>query len=698
MRDDLQRLADLYGVQTSYHDLHGRIRQASEEAVLAMLRCLGAPLDSVNDAPEAMNHRLLELWDDVCEPVIVVQEQDQPALKIRVAESEAEGSIRARICTEQGQVQTVEGTFGQWPTSARQEVAGRGFVEKMIRFEEPLSCGYHDARMEWKGGQRESLILCPPRRAWECSERAWGVFAPLYALHSERSVGGGDFHDLETLVDWVGSLGASVIGTLPLLPAFLDELFDPSPYAPVSRMFWNEFYLDVERLVGEASCEAAGETFSSQAFRAEADEFGREPLVDYGRQMALKRRVLGALADRFFGNGGEDDREFQGFVETHPRVRDYAEFRAATELSRKPWQDWPEAGRDGSLSATNFREADARYHVYVQWRCFQQMASLGDKARALGVGLYLDLPLGVHRSGYDAWREREVFLPGCSLGAPPDIMFTEGQQWGISPLHPAGLRRQRYRYLIDCVRHHMAHAGALRIDHVMGLHRVYCVPDGSGSGEGVYVRYRPEELYAILALESTRAQTIVVGEDLGIVPDEVRETMGRTGVSRIHVFQYELAGDGRNPFVDVPKEVVASVNTHDMPMFAVWWKGEDIDDQVAKGHLSPEEAVRVRELRRRACDVITVDETLRGGGDGRSDDGLAVLSGILGQYAASRAAIVLVNLEDLWLELEPQNVPGTGYERPNWRRKFRYSLEAMKERANLLRVLRRVDIERRGQA
>lgn len=700
---ELQRLAELYDLQLYYEDDRGQRQFASEPALFHMVKSLGAEVHTARDIEHAVKARELESYRAVCEPVIVAQAGSPPSLKLRLPEARVNERYQLHVKLECGDELSVEGLLADLPLRKQHEVAGLSFLEKELNLVSELPRGYHDANLNFGASSVSVRILCPPRALYHPTFRTWGVFAPTYALYREQGLGAGDFRDLESLLDWVSSLGGSVVGTLPLLATFLDEPFDPSPYAPASRLFWNEFYLDLDRIVSDEPTFSANALLESPRFEREKNALRERPLVDYRRQMALKRQALELLAQQFFGTGGHERPDFKDFLRAQPRVRDYAEFRAATELSRKPWSSWDDPARTGTLDASSFRAADADYHLYVQWQAFRQMKALCGKLPGDHAGLYLDLPLGVHGAGYDVWRERAAFLMGCSLGAPPDRVFINAQHWGITPLHPIGMREQKYQYFIDCIRHHMSHASVLRIDHVMGLHRVYCIPDGMPAREGVFMRYRPEELYAVLALESTRNKTLVVGEDLGTVPEQVRTTMRQVGMSRMHVLQYEL-DPHRDPLADVPADVVASLNTHDVVPFNGYWVGADIEAREQSGLLSSAQAETARQARARARATLTaglssrkrLDPKHRGNPDDPdSSQPLAVLSALLLDYAASPAEILLVTLEDLWLETEPQNVPGTGHERSNWRRKLRFSLDAVRRMRLVQQLLEQIDNERR---
>jgi 4-alpha-glucanotransferase len=311
----------------------------------------------------------------------------------------------------------------------------------------------------------------------------------------------------------------------------------------------------------------------------------------------------------------------------------------------------------------------------LSWR-YEGMERLAEKG-----GLYLDFPLGVNPNGDDAQKYPDIFAKGVSVGAPPDSFFTKGQNWGFPPFHPEALRASKYDYFRKAIVHHARHADILRIDHVMGLHRLFWIPEGMEAKDGVYVRYDDEELYAIVVLESNRHRCAIVGEDLGTVPEYVPKAMLRHGLRRMYVVQYEAKPE-RPPLPEPPRMAVASVNTHDMPTFAGFWSGKDIDDRIEQDLLSETDAEQERAARQTIREEIT-----RQVGDGD------VLENILTFLARSPAEVVLVNLEDLWGETEPQNVPGLP-ER-SWRQIFRLSLDEAKRDERVRRILRSV-AEARG--
>jgi 4-alpha-glucanotransferase len=489
-----------------------------------------------------------------------------------------------------------------------------------------------------------------------------------------------------------------MVTTLPLLPTFVNHIFEPSPYLPVSRQLWNEFFLDITKAPELKDCPSVQALLSSKSLRDEIEILRRSALVDYQHGMTPKRKALEELSHCFFAQQSQRQEDLRQFTQTNPIVEDYARFRAAFEKLQVPWRSWPQSLREGTLQEGDYDEDKRRYHLYVQWLAHQQIADVSDKASSTNLKLYLDLPVGVHPDGYDVWRERDVFVLDAAVGAPPDAVFTKGQNWGFPPLHPQKTREQGYRYVIASLRHHLQHAGILRIDHVMGLHRLFCIPVGLKVEHGVYLRYHAEELYAILALESHRSKVMLIGEDLGTVPFYVRPAMKRHGLKGMYVVQYELASSPREGLSPPSGNTATSLNTHDMPPFAAFWEGRDIEDRLKLNLLDKAGARSAKK------NLRTMQNGLRrflqsAGWLSRSEvDSFSVFRACLSYLAASPAQVLQVNLEDLWRETQPQNVPSTNAEYPNWRRKLRYSLEQFCQMPQVIDTLHNVDrLRKRGR-
>jgi 4-alpha-glucanotransferase len=458
---------------------------------------------------------------------------------------------------------------------------------------------------------------------------------------------------------------------------------------PVSKLFWNEVYVsDPDAPAGRHG--------------ADGRKRGDERQIDYRAAMAERRARLEVAART------ARESELAAFMARNPRAAEYARFRALTDR-HGAWTGWPDRLRARDVRPDDYDPELARYHLYAQWQAERQLAEAEERAAARGVSLYLDLPLGVHPHGYDTWRERALFAFNVTVGAPPDPLAPAGQDWGIHPPSPEASRLDGHRYFIAAIRKHLRFARVLRIDHIMQLHRLFWVPGGDAR-EGVYVRYPYEELYAILSLEAHRRGAVIVGEDLGTVPRSVRRGMRRHGVPGMYVVQFSLrevepveqveprptssnaSGAGAGPGLmpgRAAEGAVASIGTHDTPMFGAWWTGRDAEIRAERGLMDAEEAaaevVGRRELREKLARGLGVEV-----------DGVAVQEALYRVLGRSEAGLVLASLEDLWMETEPQNVPGTPAEL-NWRRRTSRPLEAVRE-GDAARLLAVLNEARKGRA
>lgn len=669
----LRYLARLCGVETAYRDVTGVRREALPEAVIAVLRALGVAVESPAEAGAAIRALRLQKARRACEPVTVVWKGSPLRLQLCLPAGQAERRVPTSLTLEDGTTLSAAPDLAALPASRLLKIAGEEFAVKELVLPVRLPSGYHRLQLEFPGRVIETLIISAPVRAYTYPEKIWGVFAPLYALHSERSWGAGDFTDLENLVGWVQGLGGRLVGTLPLLAAFLATPCEPSPYLPVSWLFWNEFYLDVTRVPELAHCPAARELLASPTVHEELATLRQAPLVAYRHIMALKRRILELLARCCFEALPARRAALEQWLAAKPQACDYARFRAVVERQHRLWPEWPARMRAGHLREGDYDPDAARYHLFVQWLTEEQLQSVSAKAKESPPGLYFDLPLGVHPAGYDTWRQQALFVPGVATGAPPDPFFAAGQNWGFPPLHPERLREEGYRYFIAALRHQLRYAGALRLDHVMRLHRLFWIPAGFPAAQGVYVRYRAEEFYAILALESHRYEAVIIGEDLGTVPRYVRAVMTRHGIGRMYILPFELTGNPHRPLRPIPSGALAALNTHDMPPFAAFWQQDGRAHQAGLSSFLYEHN-------------FLPEPTAAPG---------AILAGCLSWLARSPAGCLLVNLEDLWGETAPQNVPGTtSY--PNWQRKTRYPFEQLSRSPEALEILQKVNLFRKG--
>ena len=716
-RDDLRSLARLYGVQTVYWGIDGKRHDAADEALLGTLRALGAELAEPEDAPRAARCRRQELWRTVLEPVTVAWQGEKAAATLRLPADKAEGAYRLRLELEDGQVRQSEGRLRDLAALRRRTVERAGYVRKALPLPEALPAGYH--RLELAAGDAafRSLVIAAPERAHAAPEnRAWGLFLPLYALRTDRSWAAGDLSDLGTLMDWTARHGGQVVATLPLLGHLWEIGADRSPYYPATRLFFDELYLDVTKVTGFERCREARELLDSPAGRAALRRMRAAKMVEYRAQAELKGKVLAALAEAFFDSGA-DRGELERFASDNGDAVQYARFRAVCVRRGKGWPTWPQRLREGDLRTVDYDEADFRRFLFAQWQLGRQLGELSERARRAGVRWYLDLPLGCDPGGFDGWRWPEAFAEGMSVGSPPDDFQPGGQDWGFAPLHPRRLRDSGYAYFIRALRCQLARAGMLRIDHVMGICRLYWIARGAPAGSGLYVRYPMDELAAILCLESHRHEAVIVGEDLGTVPDAVRRCLRKRRIMGMYVLPFELrpqpleekpdeqakAQDAAKaesaeappprqppppPLREPPEDVAVSLNTHDLPTFAAFWSGADVDAQASR--LDDEQADEQDDeqcRRRRALRAALLQAVADDAGEAPDgDDARAVLAACLRLLARSPGRLLLVNLEDLWLERRQQNRPGCD-DRSNWRRKARHSLEELDGLAGVAGIL-----------
>jgi 4-alpha-glucanotransferase len=694
--DELKELAGLYGVQTRYTSASGEACVASEAALLPILKSLGADLSQGYVA--AAKARLAEFASQLVEPVTVLWSSAPAIVPLLIQETEG-GTISARLTCEDGSRSNWTADLRDLPIIQITSIGNVRYVRRKLTLPDRPDVGYHELEVTWAGRSWTTHVLSAPEQAWlpdgPAPAKSWGVFLPLYALRTERDWGVGDFSDLKSLVNWTQSLGGTVVATLPLLAAFLKgEPYEPSPYSPASRLFWNELFVDVESLPEFQASPAAQALVRSESFQTRLAASRKSELVDYPTVMALKREVLEILATELQSQPGTRKAELERLrASSESGLADYARFRAVCERRGASWWTWPEPLRSGTVTPADYDESAAWYHAYVQWVTDEQLRDFSTHASAAGPGLYLDLPLGVNSDSYDVWRERDAFAIDMSAGAPPDPFFPGGQCWGFPPLHPERIRTTGYRYFREVIRHHMRHAGILRLDHIMGLTRLYWIPHGISAKEGVYVQYRLAEFCAILCIESHRNRTVLVGEDLGTVPPEIPAAMQRHKIHQMYVAQFSVNPQATVTLAPAPSTAYANVNSHDMPPFAAFWNGTDVADRLDLGILTAEQGQEAEADRARMRFAMQrflrdqVDPRLKG------DDATAVLQAVLRYLAGGDAPVLLVNLEDLWGETLPQNIPGTWRERPNWRRRARLSLEQVCASTAVVAMLQAVDHE-----
>jgi 4-alpha-glucanotransferase len=521
----------------------------------------------------------------------------------------------------------------------------------------------------------EADLRGAPHRAYQGEQaRLWGLAVQLYGVRSRRNWGHGDFTDLLGLIALAADLGAAAIGLNPL-----HALFDgqASPYSPNSRLFLNPLYIDVNAVSEFPGARAAG---LEQAVR----RLRQRERVDYAGVARVKLAGL-RVAHRTFRRqaNARRRRDFESFRrERAPALSQFAAFEVLRRRLKKVWWDWPAEWRNADDTAiARLRQTDGdaiEFVEFVQWIADRQLAACRDLASRLGmpVGLYLDVAVGVEAGGADAWSEQDAILGSLSIGAPPDPLNSSGQNWGLAGFNPAGLQRRTFEPFRQMLGASMRHAGAIRLDHVLGLKRLFVIPHGMEPKDGTYVQMPFERLLGIASEESNERECIVIGEDLGTVPEGLRETLAGWGIWCYRVMMFERAADGSflPPERYAPNALV-TFNTHDLPTFSGWVTGHDLRMKRNLG-IDPGESDEDR-----ARSLAALRSALAARGLHEVD-----FTSVLNYLAATPSRLVVVSLEDaLGLQDQP-NVPGTVDEHPNWRQPLPVHLEDLPADARLRAV------------
>lgn len=557
--------------------------------------------------------------------------------------------------------------------------------------------GYHDVFGRWHEasaetqrrlvaalsktrGQPPELTAVPePVRAFQGDgRRHWALAVQLYALRSRRNWGHGDFGDLACLIELAARRGAAAIGLNPLHALFPDRAQEASPYAPNSRIFLNPLYINVETIAEFPGAATAG---------IDLDALRAGELIDYTGVARAKLDGLRVAYEHFETSASDDRRaEFTRYRKDQGEpllfFSCFEQLRA--RFAPRPWPEWPAPWRHPTIAdLQQFREAEhngCEFHEFVQWVADRQLAACKEIAHRSGmsVGLYLDVALGIHPYGADAWSQQESVLADVSVGAPPDEFNPNGQDWGLAPFNPAALAACDFAPLRQLMRAAMRHAGAVRLDHVLGLKRLFMIPRGNVASDGTYVRFPFEQSLQVIAQVSQEARCVVIGEDLGTVPEGLRDTLARWGLWRYLVMLFERERDGRfHPPEWYPAEALATFNTHDLPSLRGWLDAHDLRTKRGLG-LDSGESDGARAWAHQSLRQILAERAPE-----RAGNELAAVASVL---AKTPSRLVAIALDDIVGEREQINIPGTVDEHPNWRRKLSLELEDLEGNAQLRRI------------
>lgn len=720
-------LANAWGIESSWEDIWGRRHDVSDAGLRALLAQVGVPAATDDEVDRGLAQAHPRYWQRLAEPVLAsTLPAERLEIALRVPRRGGGERVHWRLVLETGESTAGESDVDALPWQESTEVDGVRYELRRLGLEAPSAPGYHRLELRACGTETEVRVIAAPQRCFQPladEVRVWGWSIQLYGLRSDRNWGIGDFSDLLALIDAAASHGASAIGLNPLHARFTHNPGHASPYAPSSRLWLDVLAIDVEAVDDFAENEAVRQHVRSAGFAARLQRLREAALVDYPGVSAAKHEVLHELYAHFrrahLARSTPRAARFRRFqASAGEALRRHALFEALqAHLHRADpsiwgWPVWPEALRDVGSPAVREFEATAieaiEYHEYLQWQAALQLDRAAARCREIGmpIGLYLDLAVSVDRAGSDCWSYADCYAVSASIGAPPDEINLMGQDWGLPPLIPGALRERAYEPFVLALRANMRHAGALRIDHVMALMRLYWVPPGAGARDGGYVRYPFHEMLAIVALESWRNRCLVIGEDLGTVPEALREELARVGVLsyRLLWFERDAAGDFLDPSA-WPRDALVSITTHDLPTLPGWWSGHDLRLRAGLGHF-PDAATRELQFRARDEDrKRLVAALLHEGRLAAQTDVAATAAGALvpalvdavhARLASTPARLMMLQPED-WLGIvEQSNLPGTVDEHPNWRRKLAASVAALRDDAGAARVAALLGAERRS--
>jgi (1->4)-alpha-D-glucan 1-alpha-D-glucosylmutase len=712
--DDLQRLCDLMGIQDSYQDGLGRWRSPPEDSRRAFLAAMGHRHDRDEDLQGRFEALEIAEWHRPLRPVMVCR-QAAPDYHIPITLPVDLWSGQLRWTLEEEGGRRHEGVVEPEQLRVWQEqmIDDQAYERRGFDHLPPVPPGYH--RFTLPDLDAHMVFVAAPEACFQPEplakgDQLWGLSVQVYSLRSARNWGIGDLSDLGAVGVLAVGAGADFIGVNPLHARSLADPEDCSPYAPSSRLFVDPLYLDPEAIPDFKDCQALRDLVRGPAFQARLDALRDSPQVDYTGVAALKAKVLEALYRHFRDHHLAADspraRAFRDFVaEGGDRLRHFAIFEAlrgrfrAADGSLVEWRDWPkDYGDPEAPLVVGFAaeyEAAVDFHCYLQWQADLQLGAVAQSFERTGMvlGLNRDLAVGPARNSAEAWSWQEVIAPGVSAGSPPDDFSPQGQVWNLPVFGPHQLREAAYRPLIELLRRNMSHAGALRIDHVMALARLFWIPDGAEGAAGGYVTYPLHDLLGILALESQRQRCLVVGEDLGSVPPGLRDELAKAGILATRVVLFERDGEGRfTAPQDYPRQAVVTPATHDLPTLHGFWLGRDLDWRRRLGLL--DEADYEAALAARAKDRVQLLEwlTTLGLDIDPSAESLEVPNGLVEAVhralADAPAMLIQVQLDDLVGEEEAVNLPGTWRDYPNWRRKLGTTLEELADDRRLAALAR----------
>lgn len=699
-------LAEAFGIEPEYTDAWGKVHPTDPRTARKILQAKGVRIDdeSIPSATSGLIVSKGELPDTLPLSVDAPQESEySPPAVQRVVVHIADEPAKARV-------------FSYEPSQI--SALGRdhtGAMRLAVPFPSPLPEGVYRVRVEVHFGKHSRNVetrwsICPAQAylppELHDERTIAGVACALYGVRSSTNWGIGDFADLTRIIDWAADdLGVDLVGLNPLHALFNRAPYNISPYMPSSRFFRNPIYLDVPGMAHFQESVPAKILVERPETSALIERLRHAETVQYEEVAKLKLQILHEVFRTFLEthrapeSRGDQWAEFVSYIETEGDYLDrYATFCALDALFRAQdpplftWKEWPVDYRAPDTPTVKAFQSENRDEIlfwkYLQWQLEKQLERSQAYARQKGmlVGLYHDQALAVDRSGADSWAMQRFFLEGFTVGAPPDPFAPNGQDWGFAPPNSRQLQSAEYEPFIRLLRANCRHGGALRIDHVMQFNRLFWIPQGKTPAKGVYVKDFEEELINLLAQESHRNKTLVIGEDLGTVPMDFRERLMRKGILSYRLYYFERDRHGNPlPHTAYPRNALVSITTHDLPTLAGFWSAADIELRRTVGHLDDDKEKSAREERtdHKAKIIKTLVDYGFLPAHTAHEAWISpfptehLQSAIIAFLLSTPSRLVVINQEDLFLDTRQQNLPGTTWENPNWVTKMRYSVEEL---------------------
>ncbi|MFT6805862.1 MAG: 4-alpha-glucanotransferase [Glaciecola sp.] len=702
----LEQLVEYRGIESNYNDAWGRPTTIASETKTKLLSAMGYQIDEPELLLKQVQDNSNNTWLSVLNPVQVLRIEEHLQIVVRLPIELVTDEYVAQIDTELGEIMQHRFVPIDGQLTNVVHIEDIEFQEYIIDIPITLPLGYHTLSLVIDDDELGSMRLiiapssCFKPETLTQGQKVWGLSVQLYCLRSEHNWGVGDFSDLSFLVERLAKQGAQFVGLNPihaLYPANADAC---SPYGPSSRRWLNFIYIDVTALDGYQQTSIQS-IVNDVSFQHKLQQVRASDLVDYETVTALKLQALESVFEyqnsQYLSKNTKLNKVFKAFVaEGGDSLQTLAVYDALQESlasQEKPSWGWPVFPKEFSdfhnPAVKTFTKKNAKrvkFFLWLQWHASLQLEQVNLVAQKndMLIGLYRDLAVGVSEGSAEIWGNKELYCKDASVGAPPDILGPLGQTWGLPPMDPEKLYEQQYQPIIELFDANMRATGALRIDHVMALLRLWWVVKGDSAKEGGYVYYPVDDLLAILALESHRHQSLVIGEDLGTVPDEIRTKLADNGVYSYRVFFFEQAQDGGffSP-AHYPEQSMSTLTTHDMPTLTGYWHCDDLALGKELG-LYPTEEILSTLYASRHENKQSILDTLHGhhsvndevGRDVHNVDMSKALNfGMQLHMAGGSSALLSLQLED-WLEMDkPVNIPGTFKEYPNWQRKLTRNLQ-----------------------